>query len=168
MSDRQTLEREQAAPPAEADEFSALLKGAFRPRDNEHEQQIRSAVEVLVPKPRRVCSVSARPFSTSLASMPSLMSSEAIVPGISSPPPDAAEGRHRGVDPRSQVVLLRREHKRCTAAPATHHLRRDEFLLLARVAIRAEELSEPPHMLLQSPVRHEAAVAREDLRLRQV
>lgn len=50
MSDRQTLEQVQP-PSVEAlpgDEFSQLLKGAFRPRDHEHEEQIRSAVDILV------------------------------------------------------------------------------------------------------------------------
>ncbi|HYZ23932.1 MAG TPA: type VI secretion system contractile sheath large subunit [Rhodopila sp.] len=50
MSDRQTLDRVHDKP-AEAvsqDDFSQLLKGAFRPRDNEHEEQIRSAVDILV------------------------------------------------------------------------------------------------------------------------
>jgi type VI secretion system protein ImpC len=50
MSDHQTLEQDRAAP-AEAppaDDFDALLRGAFRPRDREQEAQIRGAVEVLV------------------------------------------------------------------------------------------------------------------------
>ena len=50
MSDRQTLEQPQAAPleAPQVEEFEALLKGAFRPRDREQEQQIRGAVEALV------------------------------------------------------------------------------------------------------------------------
>ncbi|WP_372623335.1 type VI secretion system contractile sheath large subunit [Falsiroseomonas sp.] len=52
MSDRQPLEQAQPAPaPAEApkaEAFDALLRGAFRPRDREQEEQIRGAVEVLV------------------------------------------------------------------------------------------------------------------------
>ncbi|HYZ25183.1 MAG TPA: type VI secretion system contractile sheath large subunit, partial [Rhodopila sp.] len=50
MSDRQTLDQVHDKP-AEAvsqDDFSQLLKGAFRPRDHEHEEQIRSAVDILV------------------------------------------------------------------------------------------------------------------------
>jgi type VI secretion system protein ImpC len=50
MSDRQTLEQDRTAQAEapEAGDFSALLKGAFRPRDREQEEQIRGAVDVLV------------------------------------------------------------------------------------------------------------------------
>jgi type VI secretion system protein ImpC len=50
MSDRQTLEQVQPAPAETVpeDDFAQLLKGAFRPRDNEQEEQIRGAVDILV------------------------------------------------------------------------------------------------------------------------
>jgi len=50
MSEHQTLQQPQAAPveAPQIGEFDALLKGAFRPRDREQEEQIRGAVDVLV------------------------------------------------------------------------------------------------------------------------
>jgi type VI secretion system protein ImpC len=51
MSERQALEQDVAPRPEAApqpDDFSALLKGAFRPRDREQEEQIRGAVDTLV------------------------------------------------------------------------------------------------------------------------
>ena len=50
MSDRQAIEQVQIVAPSteQVDDFDSLLKGAFRPRDREQEEQIRSAVDVLV------------------------------------------------------------------------------------------------------------------------
>src|SRR4029077_3417277 len=65
------------------------------------------------------------------------------------------------------IVLLGRECQRRTAAPAAHQLRSDELPLLVRLAVRAQEVTELTHVLLEPPIGHEAAVAGEDFRLRQ-
>ena len=66
-----------------------------------------------------------------------------------------------------RIVLLGRQHQRSAAAPAAHQLRRDQFLLLGCVAVLLQEIAETPDVLLEAPVGEKAAVARQDLGLRQ-
>ena len=72
------------------------------------------------------------------------------------------------VGPKFGIVSLGREHERRAAAPAPHQLGRDQFLLLRGVTVLAQELAKLPHMLLEPPVGHVAAVPREKFWLRTV
>ena len=64
------------------------------------------------------------------------------------------------------VVLRGREHERCAAAPSPHQLRRDQFLLLRRGAVRSQEVAECADVLFDPAIGEKAAVARQDLGLR--
>ena len=66
-----------------------------------------------------------------------------------------------------RVVLLGRQHERRAAAPAAHQLRRDQLLLLRRLAVLAEELAERADVLLELAVGEIAAVAGQASGLRQ-
>ena len=65
-----------------------------------------------------------------------------------------------------RVVPLRSQHERRAAAPAPHQLGGNQLLRLRSGPIRLEEVAERADMLFQATIGHEAAVAREDLRLR--
>ena len=69
------------------------------------------------------------------------------------------------VGAQRRIVFFRREHERRSAAPAPHQLGRDQFLLLGSVAVLPEKLAKFPHMLLEPPVGHVAAVPRENFGL---
>ncbi len=64
------------------------------------------------------------------------------------------------------VFVVRRERERRAAAPAPHQFGGDELLRLVRVALRPEEFAESADVLLEPQIGHEAAVARQFLRLR--
>ena len=67
---------------------------------------------------------------------------------------------HVGAEGR--IVSFGRQHERRAAAPAPHQLGRDQFLLLRSVAVLPEKLAKLPHMLLEPPVGHVAAVLRQN------
>ena len=67
-----------------------------------------------------------------------------------------------------RIVFVGRQHERRAASPAAHQLRRHEFLLLGRLAVLAQEVAKRADMLLQAAIGHEAAVAGQDLGLRQL
>ena len=72
------------------------------------------------------------------------------------------------VGAQGRVVLVGRQHEWRTAPPAPHELRRDQFLFFGRLAMLAQEVAKPAHMLLQTAIGHVAAVAGQNLGLRQV
>src|SRR5436309_14047555 len=55
-------------------------------------------------------------------------------------------------------IFVRRQHKRCAAAPAAHELCCDELLLLRRLSMLSKKIAERAHMLLQAPIGHVAAI----------
>ena len=66
-----------------------------------------------------------------------------------------------------RIVLVRAEHQRRAAAPPSHQLRRQQFLLVRRLRLLPQELAERADVLLHAQVGEIAAIARQDLRLRQ-
>ena len=59
-----------------------------------------------------------------------------------------------------RIIFVRRQHKRCAAAPAAHELCCDELLLLRRLSMLSKKIAERAHMLLQAPIGHVAAIPR--------
>src|SRR5215471_17318213 len=55
--------------------------------------------------------------------------------------------------------------ERCTAPPAAHQLRRDELLLLGRLAMLLQKVTEGSHVLLEPAVGEIAPVLGKDLGL---
>src|SRR5262249_91510 len=66
-----------------------------------------------------------------------------------------------------RIVLVGGQCKRCAAAPAPHELRGEELLLVRSSAVLAQKLAKSADVLLEPPIGHEAAIAGEDLRLRE-
>src|SRR5881397_4105590 len=59
-----------------------------------------------------------------------------------------------------RIIFVRRQHKRCAAAPAAHELCCDELLLLRRLSMLSKKIAERAHMLLQAPIGHVAPIPR--------
>ena len=66
------------------------------------------------------------------------------------------------------IVFFGREYERRAAAPAPHQLGGDQLLLFRGLAMLAKEVAKLPHMLLEPPIGHVAAVARENFGLRAI
>ena len=67
-----------------------------------------------------------------------------------------------------RIIRLGCQYQRRAAAPPAHELCGDEFPLLGRLPLAAEEFAKRAHVLLQAAVCHETAVAGENLGLRQI
>ena len=66
------------------------------------------------------------------------------------------------------IVFVRAPDEWRAAAPASHQFRCDQLLLLRSVAVLAQEIAKPDHMLLQTAIGHEAAVTGKNFWLRQI
>src|SRR4051812_40493287 len=66
------------------------------------------------------------------------------------------------------IVLLGRQNERSSAAPASHQLRRDQFLALNSWAtMLTKKVAKSTDMLLQSSIGHEGAISAKNFWLRQ-
>ena len=72
------------------------------------------------------------------------------------------------VGAQHRIVFLGCQCEWCAAAPAPHELRCDQLLFFMCVAVLAQEIAKPDHMLLETAIGHIAAVTGKNFWLRQI
>src|SRR5262249_3322344 len=72
------------------------------------------------------------------------------------------------ISPERRIVLVRRQHKRRAAPPATHKFCGDELLFVAGLTVLPKKIAKAADMLLQPAIGHITAVAGKYVRLRTI